>query len=51
MQILAYLQSRQPITGQPGSPEDVAQAILYLSTATFVTGVVLEIAGGWSVAG
>lgn len=51
LQILAYLQSRQPLTGQPGKPEDVAQAILYLSTATFVTGVVLEIAGGWSVAG
>ncbi len=50
-QIRAYLQNRQPITGQPGKPEDVAQAILYLSTAPFVTGVVLEIAGGWSVAG
>lgn len=51
IQIRVYLQSRQPLTGQPGKPEDVAQAILYLSTAPFVTGVVLEIAGGWSVAG
>ena len=32
---------------------DVAQAILYLSSdvARFVTGVVLEIAGGWGIAG
>jgi NAD(P)-dependent dehydrogenase (short-subunit alcohol dehydrogenase family) len=31
----------------------VAQAILYLasSEAKFITGVVLEVAGGWSVVG
>jgi NAD(P)-dependent dehydrogenase (short-subunit alcohol dehydrogenase family) len=49
--ILEYLKSRQPITGEPGTSEDVADGILYLATSPFVTGVVLEIAGGWSVAG
>lgn len=48
-----YLKTRQPLTADLGSPEDVAQAIEYLAfeRATFVTGVVLEVAGGWSVAG
>lgn len=52
-QILTYLKTRQPLTGTFGEPDDVAQAILYLSSdaARFVTGVVLEIAGGWGVAG
>jgi NAD(P)-dependent dehydrogenase (short-subunit alcohol dehydrogenase family) len=49
--ILHYLESRQPITGKPGTAQDVAEGILYLVTSPFVTGVVLEIAGGWSVAG
>jgi NAD(P)-dependent dehydrogenase (short-subunit alcohol dehydrogenase family) len=49
--ILEYLKSRQPINGEPGTSEDVADGILYLATSPFVTGVVLEIAGGWSVAG
>jgi NAD(P)-dependent dehydrogenase (short-subunit alcohol dehydrogenase family) len=49
--ILKYLEGRQPITGKPGTSEDVAEGILYLSTNPFVTGVILEIAGGWSVAG
>ena len=49
--ILTYLQDRQPITGKPGTPADVAEAIYYLATAPFITGVVLEVAGGWSVAG
>lgn len=46
-----YVRTRQPLTGKMGTPEDVAGAILYLATAPFVTGVVLEVAGGWSVAG
>jgi NAD(P)-dependent dehydrogenase (short-subunit alcohol dehydrogenase family) len=48
-----YLRVRQPLTADLGSPEDVAQAIDYLAfdRASFVTGVVLEVAGGWSVAG
>ena len=52
-QIVAYLKTRQPLTGTFGAPDDVAQAILYLSSdaAMFVTGVVLEVAGGWGVAG
>jgi NAD(P)-dependent dehydrogenase (short-subunit alcohol dehydrogenase family) len=49
--ILKYLEARQPITGKPGTSEDVAEGILYLATSPFVTGVILEIAGGWSVAG
>jgi NAD(P)-dependent dehydrogenase (short-subunit alcohol dehydrogenase family) len=52
-QIAAYLQTRQPLTGTFGEPDDVAQAILYLASdaARFVTGAVLEVAGGWGVAG
>jgi NAD(P)-dependent dehydrogenase (short-subunit alcohol dehydrogenase family) len=49
--ILHYLEKRQPITGKPGTSEDVAEGILYLATSPFITGVVLEIAGGWSVVG
>ncbi len=49
--ILKYLEKRQPITGKPGTSEDVAEGIFYLATSPFVTGVILEIAGGWSVAG
>jgi NAD(P)-dependent dehydrogenase (short-subunit alcohol dehydrogenase family) len=51
--ILAYLRARQPLTGAPGTADDVADAILYLASdeARFVTGVILEVAGGWSVAG
>ena len=52
-EILEYMRVKQPITGTLGESEDVAQAILYLASpaAKFVTGVVLEIAGGWSVTG
>ena len=32
-----------------GSPEDVAQAILYLADATFVTGQVLGVNGGFII--
>jgi NAD(P)-dependent dehydrogenase (short-subunit alcohol dehydrogenase family) len=48
-----YLRTRQPLTGDFGTPEDVAGAIEYLATdrSSFVTGVVLEVAGGWSIAG
>ncbi|WP_027891440.1 SDR family NAD(P)-dependent oxidoreductase [Calidithermus chliarophilus] len=51
--ILGYVRVRQPLTGKLGTPEDVAQAIGYLASdaARFVTGVVLEVSGGWSVAG
>ena len=50
-EILEFMRFKQPITGSLGESEDVAQAILYLATAKFVTGVVLEVAGGWSVTG
>lgn len=51
--IVAYLRERQPLTGAPGAPDDVADAIVFLASdeARFVTGTVLEVAGGWSVAG
>ncbi|MDZ7799596.1 MAG: SDR family oxidoreductase [Trueperaceae bacterium] len=51
--ILDYLRGRQPVTGAPGEAGDVADAILYLASdqARFVTGTILEVAGGWSVAG
>src|SRR5262249_43175987 len=38
----------QPLTGEFGSSEDVAEAIAYLATAKFVTGVVLPVDGGWT---
>ncbi len=49
--ILEYMRSKQPITGGLGNASDCAEAILYLVTAPFITGVVLEVAGGWSVVG
>jgi meso-butanediol dehydrogenase / (S,S)-butanediol dehydrogenase / diacetyl reductase len=42
------LRELQPLTGDFGSPEDVAQAALYLATAPFVTGAVLTVDGGWT---
>lgn len=49
----AYIRGRQPLTGTLGSSEDVAEAIgfLALEQSKFVTGTVLEVAGGWGVAG
>lgn len=38
----------QPLTGAPGTPEDVAGAALYLAAAPFVTGAVLPVDGGWT---
>jgi NAD(P)-dependent dehydrogenase (short-subunit alcohol dehydrogenase family) len=42
------LRELQPLTGDFGTPEDVAQAALYLATAPFVTGAVLTVDGGWT---
>jgi NAD(P)-dependent dehydrogenase (short-subunit alcohol dehydrogenase family) len=41
----------QPLTGDFGSPQDVAQAALYLASdvSSFVTGAVLTVDGGWTV--
>jgi len=46
--IVARLPELQPLTGAFGSPADVASACLYLATATFVTGAVLTVDGGWT---
>jgi meso-butanediol dehydrogenase / (S,S)-butanediol dehydrogenase / diacetyl reductase len=46
--IRARLTELQPLTGEFGRPEDVAQAALYLATAPFVTGAVLTVDGGWT---
>lgn len=47
-QIRSRLAELQPLTGGFGTPEDVAQAALYLATAPFVTGAVLTVDGGWT---
>jgi meso-butanediol dehydrogenase / (S,S)-butanediol dehydrogenase / diacetyl reductase len=46
--IRARLTELQPLTGDFGRPEDVAQAVLYLATAPFVTAAVLPVDGGWT---
>jgi NAD(P)-dependent dehydrogenase (short-subunit alcohol dehydrogenase family) len=46
--IRARLPELQPLTGDFGRPEDVADAALYLATAPFVTGAVLTVDGGWT---
>jgi NAD(P)-dependent dehydrogenase (short-subunit alcohol dehydrogenase family) len=46
--IRARLTELQPLTSDFGRPEDVAQAVVYLVTAPFVTGVVLPVDGGWT---
>ncbi len=50
-QILTYLVSKQPMTGEAGTPEDCAEAALYLCepASRFVTGVELTVDGGWCV--
>ncbi|MGE5249215.1 MAG: SDR family NAD(P)-dependent oxidoreductase [Bacteroidota bacterium] len=49
--IRARLPRLQPLTGEFGSPQDVAHAALYLASdeAAFVTGAVLPVDGGWTV--
>jgi NAD(P)-dependent dehydrogenase (short-subunit alcohol dehydrogenase family) len=46
--IRARLDELQPLTGDFGRPEDVAEAVLYLATAPFTTGAVLTVDGGWT---
>lgn len=40
-----------PITGEPGTPEDIAEAVLFLSSdrARFIHGVALPVDGGYSI--
>lgn len=49
--IRARLPQLQPLTGDFGKPQDVAQAALYLASdaSSFVTGAILTIDGGWTV--
>ena len=49
--IRARLPQLQPLTGDFGTPNDVAQAALYLASdeSSFVTGSVLTVDGGWTV--
>lgn len=48
--IRGRLHELQPLTGEPGRPEDVAAAALFLASdaSRFVTGVVLPVDGGWT---
>jgi len=50
-EIAAYLHTKQPIRGGPGCDLDVAEAALFLAepASRFITGVVLNVDGGWSV--
>ncbi|HJR79646.1 MAG TPA: SDR family oxidoreductase [Anaerolineales bacterium] len=49
--IRSRLPQLQPLTGDFGSPKDVAQAALYLASdeSSFVTGSILTVDGGWTV--
>jgi NAD(P)-dependent dehydrogenase (short-subunit alcohol dehydrogenase family) len=46
--IVGRMAELQPLTGALGSPDDVAGAVVYLAGATFVTGQVLAVDGGWT---
>lgn len=45
----ADMLARLPL-GREGSPEDVAEAVVYLARATYVTGQTLRVCGGLSIA-
>jgi NAD(P)-dependent dehydrogenase (short-subunit alcohol dehydrogenase family) len=49
--ILAFLQTKQPLRGGPGQPDDCSGAAVFLCSdeASFITGAVLPIDGGWCV--
>ena len=49
--IRAYLATKQPMAEGPGTPEDCAAAALFLCepASRFLTGVVLNVDGGWCV--
>lgn len=49
-EILGLLPQLQPLTGDFGAPDDVADAAVYLAAdeSRFITGVVLPVDGGWT---
>ena len=49
--IRAYLATKQPMAGGPGTPDDCAEGALYLCepASRFVTGSILTIDGGWCI--
>ena len=47
-QIMEQLREDTPV-GRNGTPADVAQAMVYLADATFVTGHVLSVNGGYVI--
>ena len=49
--IRAFLQTKQPLAGGPGSPDACAGAAVFLCSdaAAFITGAVLPVDGGWCV--
>ena len=47
-EILEQMAQEAPI-GRNGTPEDIAQAFLYLADADFVTGQVLPVNGGYVI--
>ncbi|WP_337173140.1 SDR family oxidoreductase [Paludisphaera sp.] len=49
--IRSYLAAKQPMAGGPGAAVDVAEAALFLCepASRFMTGVALNVDGGWSV--
>ena len=49
--VAAFLRTKQPLSEGPGSPDDCADAAVFLCSdeARFITGVVLPIDGGWSL--
>jgi NAD(P)-dependent dehydrogenase (short-subunit alcohol dehydrogenase family) len=49
--IRSYLATKQPLADGPGTTDDCAEAALYLCepASRFVTGVVLNVDGGWCV--
>jgi NAD(P)-dependent dehydrogenase (short-subunit alcohol dehydrogenase family) len=46
---LDALRARQPL-GRLGTPDEVADAVVYLATAEFVTGTILTVDGGLTAA-
>src|SRR5262249_29622449 len=49
--IAAFLRTKQPLGPGPGTPEDCAEAAVFLCSdeSRFITGAVLPVDGGWSV--